>query len=167
MFEHADLLVVAAIVAVPLLGGVLAGTLAVTGRRSVYQESRVGWFRKPRNRPAVYVMQSLADRSLFKVGYTSRKVETRKAEIERTHGPVRILLRVRMPHAYAAEMRAHRTLPRKFGVRALGGEWYRCASAPRILRLVLRCARGTRRSAKLRFSWPHDNDISIWRSEHA
>lgn len=159
--------VIIGLIAAPFVVGMLGGGVALSGRRVVHQEARVRWFRKPRNRPAVYVMRSLSDPSLFKVGYTARRIETRKAEIERVRGPVSIVMRVRMPHAYAAEMLCHRRLSAKMGVKALGNEWYRCRSEDKILRCVRSSVYKTRRSAKMRFSWPHDNDISIWRNDHA
>lgn len=124
--------------------------------------SGVPWLTRPRNRPAVYILRSLRDPQRIKVGYTARKVETRAAEIAAKHGPVEILFSLRMPHAYTAEQTAHRTLRGKWGVRNLGGEWYR-GNPESIRRTVLASARKTRRSAKLRLSWPKGGELFVWK----
>lgn len=141
--------------------------LAIRRRGPVLQEARVRWFRKPSNRPAVYLLRSRRNPDLFKVGYTARRVEVRAAEIAQQHGDVEIVAFLRMPHAYAAEQEAHRRLARAWGVQPRGGEWYMARDGrKRMLSLVLRSARRVRRRARLRMAWPggaqialHDGDI--------
>ena len=143
--------------------------LFLAGRRraTVLQEARVRWFRKPVNRPAVYLLRSRSNPHLFKVGYTARRVETRAAEIAVQHGDLEVVAFLRMPHAYAAEQDAHRRLSRAWGVTPQGGEWYVARGGKKkMLAAVLRSARRVRRTARLRGSWPkgarialHDGDL--------
>lgn len=123
---------------------------------------KVPWFRRPKNRPAVYLFQSVRDPSCIKVGYTSRKVETRMSEIAQKRGPVRLLFSLRMPHAYVAEQVAHKMLMRSRGVRSLGGEWY-VADPARVRERVVSAAHRTRRQAQRRFAWPKGAEIFIWK----
>lgn len=129
--------------------------------RGVYQERGIRWFRKPSNRPAIYIIQSVTNPAHIKVGYTSRAVEKRMAEIASKRGPVTLLFSLRMPHAYAAEQTAHRALQANRRIRYLGGEWYRGDPA-RIRAITLRSAYKTRRRARLRLAWPDSSDIRVW-----
>ncbi len=128
----------------------------------VFQSRGVSWFRRPTNRPALYIIQSLEDPRLIKVGYTARKVETRMAEIAAQRGKVRLLFSLRMPHAYAAEQAAHAALSRSWRVKTLGGEWY-AGDPARIRKIVMKAANGTRWRAKMRFAWPKNAKIFVWK----
>lgn len=146
------------ILSAPLVADMAIG--AMISGAPAFQDARVPWLRRPRNRPALYLMRLRADPRVFKVGYTSRRVETRRDEIAVSRGLVRddvvICGIVRMPHAYAAEQLAHRRLRASRGVRGLGGEWYALTSGrpDRAERIVMGAARATRTVARLRLSWP-------------
>lgn len=141
---------------------VLLAALSPRRRRGSALDDSVPWFSRPKNRPAVYLIRSVANPRLVKVGYTARRVETRMAEIAKDKGPVILLFSLRMPHAYATEQAAHRALRRAFGVRRAGGEWY-LADPKRARRIIIREAKRTRGRAKRRMSWPHKGRIFIWK----
>lgn len=143
---------------------VLIQILLLVRRKTVLQKKRVAWFTRPKNRPAVYVLQSRSNPDFFKVGYTSRKVETRIREIEAVHGPVSLIYSFRMPHAYAAEQRAHSRLSRAFGVKPLGREWYQVRRGKSyVKKAVLKSALSVKREAALKLSWPKKAKIFIWK----
>lgn len=132
------------------------------GRPRQSYQTRIRWFSPPQNRPAIYIIQSVHDPRAIKVGYTGRKVEARMTEIAGVHGPVRLLFSLRMPHAYTAEQAAHKRLRSAWWVENIGGEWYRGDPA-RIRRHVMRAARSTRRTSKLKLSWPGKTKIFTWK----
>lgn len=153
------------ILAAPIVGGMARD--AATSSAPALQTGRVRWLHKPRNRPALYVMRLAADPSVFKVGYTARRVETRAGEIAASKGPVTVSAVIRMPHAYAAEQLAHRRLRRTRGIKPLGGEWYRLVGGRRDRpeRLALSAAQSVRNWSRIRFSWPEGTALKIFRPE--
>lgn len=151
------------IIAISALTTLTLLVMSLIGRRgSAPQDARVRWFSAPRNRPAVYMLRLRSNPEIIKVGYTARKVETRMAEIAAQVGPVDLLFSLRMPHAYAVEQMAHRSLRRAWGVKRVQGEWYR-VSPHKARRVILRSARKVRMRARLRFSWPRQATIFVWR----
>lgn len=121
------------------------------------------WFKKPKNRPAVYLIQSLQNPNRIKIGYTSRRVEVRMREIAAKNGPVTLLFSLRMPHAYVTEQKAHARMRRIFGVRNLGGEWY-LATPEKARTVILQSAHSTKSSSRMRMSWPKSAKILIWKN---
>ena len=129
----------------------------------------VPWFRRTRNRPAIYLFHSVGRPELIKVGYTSRRTEARQAELERKLGDRLVLVRrIRMPHAWVAEQRAHRML-RARGWRldwaaGLGGEWYLVPGGAGVREAALlmeAAARDIERQARRRFSWHETAEVTI------
>ena len=139
---------------------ILAAFCFLVGAAFAPRRNGVPWFRKPKNQPAVYVMVCRNDPRVVKLGYTSRRVEVRAQEISRAgRGPVRIVAAIRMPHAYAAEMNAHKRLSSTRGVRPLGGEWYRCSDVSVIVRQMRASASSVKASAIRKRSWPRNGKI--------
>lgn len=155
---------------IPLWGWLLAALVVIfVASQTSGKRPSVPWFRKSTNRPALYLFQSVGDPYLVKVGYTSRKTESRQAELERKLGDRLVLVRrIRMPHAYVAEQLAHRYLGTKGWrlpwSRGLGGEWYLVPGERGLLetaRLMEIAARDVEKQAKRRFSWHRTAEVTI------
>lgn len=144
-----------------ILGMAMSGFGSIR-RKAVFQVSKVRWFRTPSNRPAIYIMKSKSNPKMFKVGYTSRRVEARAAEISAARGPVEIVAWVRMPHAYVVEQRVHARLKGTWRVKDLGNEWYLVKNRkPEDLLKKVICSetRKVRILARMKFAWPEDGRI--------
>ncbi|MCE6958817.1 GIY-YIG nuclease family protein [Cereibacter sphaeroides] len=151
-----------------MLCGIIAGLLAcawlLPGLSSRRGRARVPWFRPVRRHGTVYVFRSRRDPALVKVGYTGRRTGVRQAELERSSGePLDLGLRIRMPHALAAEQAAHSFLRAKGWQlpwsAGLGTEWYRLPAGRSwhlLLDLVEAAASDTERRARRRRSWNAD-----------
>ncbi len=129
------------------------------------RRSSIPWFRKRLKTGTIYLMRSVEDPDLFKVGFTERLSNTRRKELERHSGHcLRIFYTLSMPHAYICEQRLHRFYRRRFFGRAseLGTEWYRLRSWENIdgvKNRMNRMAVITKMEARLKFSWPADRII--------
>lgn len=95
-------------------------------------------------RPSIcYVLESLDEPGLVKVGFTRRSGAARARELEVQHGKrIRVIYELRMPWACEVEARLHARLRsaswRVHWSRGLGGEWYRPSGGARQLVAMVR-----------------------------
>ena len=113
----------------------------------------------------VYLMQSRGEPDLFKVGFTTRKTITRRAELNRVAGDdMRIVSTVSMPWARECESvtlrRLRRSWLRKRDRR--GTEWFRLRRGESIEQITSHIEAAARRVelvARLKLSWPRETRI--------
>lgn len=132
-------------------------------RRSHLKSSMIGWFVRRPVRGTVYLMQPRSRPDLFKIGFTTRRPNDRRRELERkADRGLHIVCAITMPHAYVLEQRLLRRMRggwwlfrRKANRR--GTEWFHHLPGERIehiRRLMLWESDNVRRVAILKFSWP-------------
>lgn len=130
---------------------------------------RIPWFRFSRVPwGTVYLLQSRKDASLFKVGFTKRKVIERRAELNRVAGDdMKVVTTITMPWARKCEtlvLRRLRRNPFRKGDKR-GTEWFRLRSKEeinRISRKLERAAKWVEWVAKVQCSWPRNKASVIF-----
>lgn len=146
----------------PMISSVGHGIMRKRAGKTYRKGGSVRWFSRPGNQPSIYILRSSADPTLFKIGYTSRSVKSRAAEIVSRRGEVRIIGWFTMPHAYAAEQRVHRKMPLRRGVVSMGNEWYRVTSPNAekdLVSAVQKEVNAIRTIAMMKMSWPPGSKV--------
>ncbi|MFV1630812.1 GIY-YIG nuclease family protein [Phaeobacter sp. JH20_18] len=130
----------------------------------------IAWFRR---RPAwgtVYLMQSLDEPDLFKVGFTKRLTKSRRGELKgKVGGRLKIYYTLSMPNAYFVEQRVLRGLRARWFGRGdrRGTEWFRLRkkeTLPDIVGRIDVAARRIRLISKLKLSWPSGQEFVVYKS---
>lgn len=131
--------------------------------------SKIPWFTL-RSGPwgTVYLMQSVQKPRIFKVGLTTRKTITRRAELNRNSGhQMKIVATVSLPWARVCEARVLKGLRRNPLRKGLpfGTEWFELLPWEDIkdidARLQAAAAR-TKLIAHLRLSWSNGDDVQYF-----
>lgn len=132
---------------------------------------RLPWFRF-RRVPwgTVYLLQSRKDASLFKVGFTKRKVIERREELNRVaDDDMKVVTTITMPWARKCETLLLRRLRRNpFRKRdRRGTEWFRLKQNEDIHRISRKMEKAAGRIeliAKIQFSWPSEKTKRVFHS---
>lgn len=135
------------------------------------RSNKIRWFRS-RSAPygTVYLVQSRDDRTLFKVGFTSRKTVDRRAELNRVAGDdMMIVSTVSMPWALVCESRVLSKLRTQFFRRGnhRGTEWFHLKKGEtisQIEQLITDTAIRIEKSARFRRAWAADAERRHFKS---
>lgn len=139
-------------------------------RRRQRRRKAIAWFRR---RPAwgtVYLMQSLDEPDLFKVGFTNRQTKDRRAELKgKVGGRLKVFYTLSMPNAYFTEQLVLRRLRRRLLGRGdhRGTEWFRLRkkeAVPDMVDRIHEAACRIRLVSKMKLSWPSGQDFVIYKS---
>ena len=129
------------------------------------RSARIQWLSRRTKNGTVYLMVSLDNPGLFKIGFTERLTTDRRRELERSSGErLTIAHSVSMPWAYATEQRLHRYYRNRLwgSARELGTEWFqlrRWESLGGVRKRMDRAARLTEWEARLKLSWREGAEI--------
>lgn len=127
----------------------------------------VRWFRRG-TYGTVYLLHSLNEPALFKVGYTTRKTKDRRAELTRVRGDdLKIVFTISMPHAYVVEQLVLQRLRRRLFGRgdARGTEWFRLRKHETLTDIANRLQRAAlqvRWFARFKLAWRRDCQIRVF-----
>ena len=148
----------------------MAGRSILKRRRVRRRRKSIAWFR---GRPAwgtVYLMQSLNEPDLFKVGFTKRRTKDRRSELQgKVGGRLKVFYTLSMPNAYFTEQLVLRRLRRRFWGRGdrRGTEWFRLRKKETMSDVVDRIHKAACRIrwvSKMKLSWPSGQDFVVYKS---
>lgn len=135
------------------------------------RRSSVPWFRAS-GYGTIYLMQSMDDPRLIKIGFTQRRTMDRRAELEEdAGGRLKIVYTLSMPHAYQVEQRVLSSMRKRFFGRGdiRGTEWFRMRpwdSLEGIKRRMSKAALHIRFVAVWKLAWPFMGDIRVFNPAH-